>query len=101
MLDKLIQAHHDDGYRVSAEDLVRRVITHVIDGFREEWDDLPQSPDGVRRLDFYDDIYPAIIFYAALESTTVYDLSLKEETVVIFDARVVKVGRGVDDVDDQ
>lgn len=96
MLDKLSDAFQRLGLPADEKTLVRDIVHYAIEIFREEWDQLHETPDGVRVYDFFGDDVPRILFYGVLRSTTVYDFAIVEEVVEIFDADVIVIGPDFD-----
>ena len=90
VIDKLSTAFLDAGLGVVSDSgLVKDVIHFAIEVFRESWDGLYETPDGVRVYDFRGDDFPRILFYAKVESTILYDFAIVEEVVIIFDVDVI------------
>jgi hypothetical protein len=87
------------GWPVSDDDLVRDIVHYAIEIFRESWDQLYETPDGIRVYDFYGDDFPRILFYAAVESTVVYDFAIVEQVVNIFDVEVVSYQQSLEEPD--
>ncbi len=74
----------------------------MIEAFRELWEELPlaaKSSDHVRYYNFYGDDFPLLIFLGKLESITIYDLSITEETVNILDVQIIEPERYSEDPD--
>ena len=97
VLDKLSHAFHELGLAATEHDIVRDIVHYAIEIFREHWDQLHETPDGVRVYDFYSDEIPRILFYGTLRSTNIYDFAITEEVVEIFDTDVIAPEPGLDD----
>lgn len=97
MLDKLSHSFQQLGLPAGENDIVRDVVHYAIEVFRESWEQLHETPDGVRVYDFFGDDVPRILFYGALLSTNIYDFAIVEEVVEIFDADVIVLGAGFDE----
>lgn len=97
VLDKLSDTFQQLGLPADQNDIVRDIVHYAIEIFRESWEQLHETPDGVRVYDFFDDDVPRILFYGALRSTNVYDFAIVEEVVEIFDADVILPGPSFDE----
>lgn|GEM_PF-5822644 len=91
VIEKLGQAFEELTLPASTEEILTRVLQYVIEAFREDWNDLHQTPDGTRVYHFYGDDFPLIVFYAEVEQVHIYDFSIVEETVIVFRVDVVPV----------
>lgn len=97
MLDKLSHMFQQLGLPADEDHIVRDIVHYAIEIFRENWEQLHETPDGVRVYDFFGDDVPRILFYGALRSTNVYDFAIVEEVVEIFDADVILLGPSFDE----
>jgi len=97
VLYKLSGSFRQLGLPADENDIVRDIVHYAIEIFRESWEQLHETPGGVRVYDFFGDEVPRVLFYGALRSTNVYDFAIVEEVVEIFDADVIGVGPGFDE----
>ena len=89
VLEKLSFTLEDQGLSSDYADAWRDVLQHVIDAFRELWEELHEAPDGTRSYLFFGDDMAPIVFYARVQATVIYDLSIVEQIVEIFDVAVM------------
>jgi hypothetical protein len=99
VLDKLSHSFQQLGLPADENEIVRDVVHYAIEIFRENWEQLHETPDGVRVYDFFGDDVPRILFYGALLSTNIYDFAIVEEVVEIFDADVIVLGPSFDELE--
>jgi hypothetical protein len=92
VLDKLHATFQQLGLPPDEHHIVRDIVHYAIEIFREDWQQLHQTPDGVRIYDFFGDDIPRVLFYGVLRSTNIYDFAIVEEVIEIFDADVIILG---------